>query len=156
MEMVLPVPLRRFRFRTRRSPHDAKAITEKGAIGFLKTLLEMSGSHCEAVRAKAGRFVTGTKSSQDVISTTINDLGFLDSPAMRDPLSGDGYDWQAFKNSVSTLAIIIPASKLQSHSGYTRLLISSALRELQSTGPSECVPPTALMLDETPTLGMLS
>jgi type IV secretion system protein VirD4 len=129
--------------------------TEKGALGFLKTLLEMSGSHCEAVRAKAGRFVTGTKSSQDVISTMINDLGFLDSPAMRDSLSGDGYNWQAFKNSVSTLAIIIPASKLQSHAGYTRLLVSTALRELLSTGPSESVPPTALMLDETPTLGML-
>jgi type IV secretion system protein VirD4 len=107
------------------------------------------------VRAKAGRFVTGTKSSQDVISTTINDLGFLDSPAMRDSLSGDGYDWQAFKNSVSTLAIIIPASKFQSHAGYTRLLVGTALRELLSTGPSESVPPTALMLDETPTLGML-
>jgi len=74
---------------------------------------------------------------------------------MKTSLCGDGFDWQTFKNSVSTVAIIIPASKLQSHSGYTRLLITTALRELLSTGPSEGVPATALMLDETPTLGML-
>ena len=139
----------------RRLMTEPYAGNEKGPIGFLKTLMDMTESHCEAVRAKAGRFVTGTKSSHDVFSTIINDFGFVNSAAMRSSLTGDGFDWQAFKNSVSTLAIIVPASKLQSHSPYTRLTITTGLRELMSTAPSEFVPPTALMLDETPTLGML-
>lgn len=129
--------------------------TPKGPIGLLKTLMEMTESHCEEVRAKAGRFVTGNRSAMDVISTAIGDTGCFDSPPMKQSLSGEGYDWTAFKNSLSTIAIIIPADKLVSHRNYMRLLVVSALRALLRSRPSEKVPPVALMLDEAPQLGML-
>lgn len=61
--------------------------------GLQATIAEMAMSHCEPLRAKAGRFVSGSRSTMDVISTAINETNFLDSPAIQRDLSGPGFDW---------------------------------------------------------------
>ena len=124
-------------------------------IGLLKRFVRLTKSGSSSVRAKAGRFATGTKSSQETIASLTLETGCLDSGPLRRSLHGPGIDWQRFKNSASVVSVIIPADKLNSHKSYSRMLVTTAVRELMRSPPSKEVPGVALMLDEFPQLGFL-
>jgi type IV secretion system protein VirD4 len=121
----------------------------------LKTLLDMCESPCEPIRFKARRFVSGTRSNMDIISTAINDTRFLDSPPIRRSLSGPGFDWNQMKREIVTVYIIIPADRLHSHANYLRLIVTAALQTLLRSPPSETLPPVLFLLDEFAALGYL-
>jgi type IV secretion system protein VirD4 len=127
----------------------------RGAIGLLKTILDMTESRCEPLRAKAGRFVNGTRSNMDIISTAINETRFLDSPPVARDLNGEGFDWDLMKREISTVYLVIPADRLESHANYLRLIVTSALRTLLRSPPSETLPPALFILDEFAQLGYL-
>jgi type IV secretory pathway TraG/TraD family ATPase VirD4 len=122
-------------------------------IGLFKKFRELAASNCPEIRAQAGRFATGTKGASETLFTAATETTSLDSPALKQSLRGPGIDWQKFKNSVSTISIIIPVEKLNSHRGYLRIMVMAVLRELAKTPPSKVVRPVALMLDEAPQLG---
>jgi type IV secretion system protein VirD4 len=127
----------------------------RGPIGLLKTLIAMTESHCEPLRAKAGRFVNGTKSTMDIISTAINETRFLDSPPVARDLSGEAIDWDMMKREIMTVYLILPADRLESHANYLRLVVTSALRSLLRSPPSATLPPVLFVLDEFAQLGYL-
>lgn len=132
------------------------ASTESGgAIGLLKTLLDVSESHCEALRFKAGRFLKGTRSNMDIISTAINETRFLDSPPIRKSLSGPGFDWDRMKEEIVTCYLILPADRLESHANYLRLIVTCALRTLLRSPPGAKLPSILFLLDEFAQLGYL-
>ncbi len=132
-------------------------IDKKGdPIGLFKKFIELTESPSPEVRAKAGRFAAGSKSSMEVIASACNETTFLDSPALKKSLRGPKFDWQNFKNSDSALATVIPVDKLNSHKGYLRLIMATGLRELMRSGPSQRVAGVALMIDEFPQLGFMS
>jgi type IV secretion system protein VirD4 len=124
-------------------------------IGLLKTLLDMLDSPSEPLRFKAGRFIKGTRSNMDIISTAINETRFLDSPQIRKSLNGPGFDWDRMKREIVTAYLIIPADRLESHANYLRLIVTSALRSLLRSPPSAKLPPVLFLLDEFAQLGYL-
>jgi type IV secretion system protein VirD4 len=131
-------------------------IDQKGnPRGLYKKFVELAASNCPEIRAQAGRFASGTKGAADTLFTAAQETGWLDSTSLKESLRGPGIDWLTFKNSISTISIIIPVDKLNSHRGYLRIQITTILRELAKTPPSKLVPPTALMLDEFPQLGYM-
>jgi type IV secretion system protein VirD4 len=59
------------------------------------------------------------------------------------------------KREVTTVYLILPANRLETHSGWLRLMVVSALRALLQTPPSRTLPPVLFMLDEFAQLGYL-
>ena len=127
----------------------------RGAVGLLKTIIEMTESPYESLRSKAGRFMNGTKSNFDIISTTINATRFLDSPPIQRDLRGEAIDWNQMKREITTVYLILPADRLETHANYLRLVVTAALRALLRSPPSEVLPPVLFMLDEFSQLGYL-
>jgi type IV secretion system protein VirD4 len=140
----------------RRMLTEPLARSESGApLGLLKTLIDAAQSYCEPLRFKAGRFINGTRSNLDVVATAINETKFLDSPPIRQSLSGPGFDWDKMKREIVTCFLIIPADRLDTHANYLRLVVTSALRTLLRSPPSDKLPPVCFVLDEFAQLGYL-
>jgi type IV secretion system protein VirD4 len=136
--------------------HVRKTLTQPfTASGLQGTIAEMTESLCEPLRSKAGRFVSGSRSTMDVISTAINETNFLDSPPIRRDLSGPGFDWNVMKREIVTVYLVLPADRLESHANYLRLIVTSALRTLLRSPPGETLPPVLMVLDEFAQLGFL-
>jgi type IV secretion system protein VirD4 len=125
------------------------------ASGLQGTIAEMACSRCEPLRAKAGRFVSGSRSAMDVFSTVINEWNCTDSPPVQRDLSGPGFDWNLMKREIVTCYLVLPADRLESHANYLRLIVTSALRALMRSPPSETLPPVLMILDEFAQLGYL-
>jgi type IV secretion system protein VirD4 len=123
--------------------------------GLQRTIAEMALSPCEPLRSKAGRFVSGSRSTMDVISTAINETNFLDSPPIQRDLRGPGFDWNVMKREIVTVYLVLPADRLESHANYLRLIVTSALRTLLRSPPGETLPPVLFILDEFAQLGYL-
>ena len=126
-----------------------------GPLGLARTIYEMSESPYEPLRAKAGRFMSGSRSSMDIISTAINETRFLDSPPIQRDLSGADIDWNLAKNEIVTVYLILPADRLETHANFLRLVVTSALRSLLRSPPGKKLPPVLFMLDEFAQLGYL-
>ena len=140
----------------RRKLTEPLARSESGAdIGLLRTIREISQSHCEPLRFKASRFLAGTRSNMDIVSTAINETRFLDSPPIRRSLGGPGFDWDRLKREIVTCYLILPADRLESHANYLRLIVTSALRSLLRSPPGDTLPPVLFLLDEFAQLGYL-
>jgi type IV secretion system protein VirD4 len=132
------------------------ATGESGPDGLLKTIIEMTTSKCASLRSKTSRFLRDRNSSRDFISIAINETRFLDSPQIQRDLAGAGVDWDRLKREVTTVYVILPADRLDTHANYLRLVVSSALQTLLRSPPSTMLPPVLFMLDEFAQLGSLS
>jgi len=129
--------------------------SESGPIGLLKTVIKMTTSKYAPLRAKTGRFVRDRNSGKDFLSIAINETRFLDSPQIQRDLQAGKIDWNALKREVTTVYVILPADRLNTHANYLRLVVNSALRALLRPPPSEVLPPVLFMLDEFARLGDL-
>ena len=119
------------------------------ASGLARTIIDMTLSDFEPLRAKATRFKLDVRSNLDVISTSINETKFIDSPPIaRDLASLNGFHFADMKKEIVTVYLVLPATHLESHSNWLRLIIASALRELLATPPSATLPPALFILDE--------
>jgi type IV secretion system protein VirD4 len=130
---------------------------ESGPLGLALTAAQMVRSDFEPLRSKAGRFLGARNSSMDIISTAINETQFLDSPSMVRDLEGTGFDWQSMKAGpgVTTVYLILPADRLETHANYLRLVVSCALRSLLRSPPGPDTLPVLFMLDELAQLGYM-
>ena len=132
--------------------HDASG----NAIGLAKTAFAMANGDYAPLSSKAHRFTIRSNSNLDIISTAINETRLLDSPALRRDLGGEAIDWNLMKREITTVYLIIPADRLETHANYLRLVVTSALRSLLRSQPSRTLPPVLFMLDEFAQLGYLS
>ena len=123
--------------------------------GLLETVFHMLASGYAPLEAKAGRFVQASREMQGIVSSAITQTRFLDSPAITADLAHGGFDFGEMKRSITTVYLILPANYLETHSGWLRLMVVSALRALLQTPPSKTLPPVLFMLDEFAQLGYL-
>jgi type IV secretion system protein VirD4 len=123
--------------------------------GLLETVFHMLASGYAPLEAKAGRFVQASREMQAIVSSAITQTRFLDSPAITADLAQGGLDFGEMKRSITTVYLILPANYLETHSGWLRLMVVSALRALLQTPPSKTLPPVLFMLDEFAQLGYL-
>jgi type IV secretion system protein VirD4 len=124
-------------------------------IGLFKTVVEMLESDYEPIVAKAGRFVRATNEILSVISAAITQKRFLDSPPVQRDLRGPKFDFEDMKREVTTVYLILPADRLETHANFLRLVVTSALRALLRSPPSDTLPPVLFLLDEFAQLGFL-
>jgi type IV secretion system protein VirD4 len=129
--------------------------SESGPIGLLKTVIKMTMSKNASLRSKTGRFLRDRDSGKDFISIAINETRFLDSPQIQRDLRGPSIDWDKLKHEVTTVYLILPADRLDTHASYLRLVVSSALRTLLRSPPGKTLPPVLFMLEEFAQLGYL-
>jgi len=59
------------------------------------------------------------------------------------------------KREIVTCYLILPADRLETHANYLRLIVTSALRTLLRSPPSDTLPPVLSLLDEFAQLGYL-
>jgi type IV secretion system protein VirD4 len=120
-----------------------------GPTGIARTIADMTLNDYEPLRAKAGRFKIASNSNRDIISTAINETAFIDSPPVASDLeSKSDFRFADMKDEIVTVYLILPATHLESHSNWLRLIIASALRELLSAPANSARPPVLFMLDE--------
>jgi type IV secretion system protein VirD4 len=124
-------------------------------IGLFRTVLDMLDSHYPPIEAKAGRFVRATNEVLSVVATAITQTRFLDSPPIQRDLSGAGFDFGDMKHEITTVYLILPADRLETHGNFMRLAVTSALRGLLQSPPSVTLPQVLFMLDEFAQLGYL-
>lgn len=124
-------------------------------VGLLKTIHEMMVSPCRPLRSKSSRFDRESNSTRDIISTAANETRFLDSPPLQRDLEGGAIDWDSMKAEITTVYVILPADRLETHANYLRLVVTSALRTLLRSPPGLALPPVLFMLDEFAQLGYL-
>jgi type IV secretion system protein VirD4 len=135
--------------------HVRKLLTEEYGvkdgfpIGIARTIFDMSESQFEPLKAKATRYKSDSKSNADVIRTALFETAFMDSPQVGADLASETtFRFADMKNEIVTVYLVLPATHLESHSNWLRLMIACALRELLATTPSRTLPPVLFMLDE--------
>ena len=120
--------------------------------GFKRTTMLMAASDDDALAAKASRFTGESREELDsIVSTALTQTRFLDSrPIAVDLTKGNGFRFGDMKRRTVTVYLILPASRLRTHSGWVRLIVQAALNDLYQTMPDRSRPPVLLMLDELP------
>ena len=93
---------------------------------------------------------SGTNTWGSILSTIIQATDFLKSPALQTALQS-GYDPKTLAYVNTTIYIIIPADKIQSHSRWMRLLVTSLMKAVVRN-PNKKV---CFILDEFASLGYL-
>jgi len=124
-------------------------------IGLFKTILDMLESGYPALQSKAGRFTQATREIHAIVSTAITQTRFLDSPPVRRDLAQGTFDFADMKREIVSVFMVLPADRLQTHANLLRLVVTSALRALLQSPPSETLPPVLFLLDEFAQLGYL-
>lgn len=92
----------------------------------------------------------GEETFGSIISSVLQATDFLKSPALQESLRS-GYDPTALSDGDTSLYIIIPADKLQSHARWLRLIVTTTLRAVVRK-PNKKV---CFLLDEFAALGYL-
>ena len=93
---------------------------------------------------------SGENSFGSILATVLQNTDFLKSPALQKALQSD-YVPSALSQGKSTIYVIIPADKLQSHGRWLRLVVTSTMRAVIRK-PAKRV---CFLLDEFAALGYL-
>lgn len=94
------------------------------------------------------------KEAAAILSTAQEQTNFLDSPQLRQTLKSSDVDFGMLKKRVSSVFVVLPQSRLDSHGRWIRLLIARAMQDIEHdrTKPPA---PVLFILDEFPTIGDL-
>lgn len=142
-----------------RKLEDSNTRVPVSGFGFTAALMARSGF--DPLEAKAGRFVNATREIDSIVSTASTQTRFLDSPAIIRDLKGPEasaerpFDFADMKRETVTVYLILPANRLDTHSGWLRLIIVTALRALMRSPANRKRPPVLFILDEFAQLGYL-
>jgi Type IV secretory pathway, VirD4 components len=93
---------------------------------------------------------TGDKTWGNIISTVLQCTDFIKSPALQKSME-TGFDPKTLSDGKTTLYVIIPADKLQSHARWLRLVVTTTMRAVVRK-PNKRV---CFLLDEFAALGYL-
>jgi type IV secretion system protein VirD4 len=126
------------------------------ATGLAGTLADMELSDFPPLKAKIGKFRPPTPEIRNIISAATTQTRFLDSPPIvADLASTNNFSFADMKDEIVTVYLILPATHLETHSNWLRLMIVSALRALLGTPSNSTMPPVLFILDEFAQLGYL-
>lgn len=104
----------------------------------------------QAANETAKLMKAGDKTWGNIISSVLQCTDFLKSPALQKSMES-GFDPKTLSDGKTTLYVIIPADKLQSHARWLRLVVTTTMRAVVRK-PNKRV---AFLLDEFAALGYL-
>ena len=114
----------------------------------------------EAIANKLSKF-SDTKDNKElagIMSTAQTQTRFLDSPNIVKNLAAGAIDFGLLKEQAITIYLVLPPERLVTHAKWLRLVIGSAMTDMQRTKPPPAQskrPDVLFMLDEFPQLGRL-
>lgn len=118
-------------------------------------LTDMAVSDSEIVKATANEYIgilqTATKMFQSIMAVAQEKTDFLKSPALQKSLNQSSFNIGDITNGKTTLYVIIPPDKLDSHYQWLRLVMTTALRSAVRNRNKR----VTFLLDEFAALGYL-
>lgn len=123
--------------------------------GFADLLAEMALSDiCEGVCARAANslLAMSDKERSSVLSTTIVQTDFLDSPAMKSVLAHSDFMLTSLKDNPSTVYLSLPAGRMGTHSRWLRLMIALSIEAMERYRVKPQYP-VLILMDEFHALG---
>lgn len=118
-------------------------------------LSDMAISDSAVVRATANEYIsimhTASKMFQSIMAAAQEKTDFLKSPALQKSLASSSFDIKNITNGKTTLYVIIPPDKLDSHFQWLRLVMTTALRSAVRNRNKKIT----FLLDEFAALGYL-
>lgn len=135
----------------------------KGSLDFLKKEMEENAKECEAqdedlaaaLESSSSDFFDKPENERgSVLSTLRRHTKFLDYKAMREVLSGHGFDLSELKTAPNgtTIYLCLPAGRMSTCNRWFRLFVNLALEALEREESKPDIP-VLLCLDEFPVLG---
>jgi type IV secretion system protein VirD4 len=103
------------------------------------------------VESLISRFLNDTDEMSSIRSTADTQTRWLLSEPIRADMAKPGIDFASLKREPTTVYVILPAERLETHSVWLRVVVSTALRALYRPGGV----PVLLVLDEAAHLGRL-
>lgn len=120
----------------------------------LSSMAQMQEAH-GAIASAANVFLgKNPKEASAILSTAQEQTNFLDSPQLRQSLIRSDMDFGSLKDRVSTVFIVLPQSRLESHGRWIRLLIARAMQDIERNRTKPPAP-VLFILDEFATIGDL-
>ncbi len=122
---------------------------------FEELLADLAVSDSAIVRAAGNEYVsiihTSEKMFQSILAVAQEKTDFLKSPALQKSLASSNFDVKNITNGKTTLYVIIPPDKLDSHYQWLRLVMTTALRSAVRNHDKRIT----FLLDEFAALGYL-
>ncbi len=87
-----------------------------------------------------------------ILSSAVTQTAFLDSPAIQNSFDTSSFDIADFAKGNSTVYLVLPADKLETHNRWLRIMLSSFITALTRRTERQRV---VLMIDEFGTIGYL-
>jgi type IV secretion system protein VirD4 len=123
-----------------------------GEPSLLNTIVIMTQSRYSFIKEMAARFLSDTKSVNEIVQSATNQTKFLSHRAIATCLSGNDFQMIDFKEKKATLYVILPERYLDAYSRFLRLVVVSSLNALRSRPGGV---KTIIMMDEFARLGAL-
>ena len=115
--------------------------------GLYRTIAEMALCSHRGIRNKASPMLQESRSIRDVISEAATQTEFLDDSELADDLTKPSLDFHRLRDQPVTVYVILPATMMERHTKWLRLVLSSALSSLMAPRTKGQLPVTFL-LDE--------
>ena len=117
-------------------------------------LQELRSHKRDAVRRSINSLINKDhREASSVISTAIEQLGFLDSPAMGKVVKNHDFELSALKEEPTTIYLCLPAMRMGTHARWLRIFITLAMTEFERQGDIKPELPVLMVLDEMHALG---
>lgn len=104
---------------------------------------------------KLARFANATATVASIIQTAQTQTDNLDSAAIRKSLSSSSFSFSDLTAQPTTIYLVLPVDKLQTHGRWLRLMISIGIRTI-ARNTKKMPLPVLFILDEFGTIGKLS
>ena len=145
-ELPANAHLLRVRALTLQKPDDRKAMFERmGKINH-----DIVGRMGNAMQGRGDREIGSIMGACDAQTT------FLEGDGMKRVLCGSTFQMEDLKSERITVYLCLPATRLETHGRWLRLVVSMAIEAMEKTGPLERgKPPVLFCLDEFAALGRM-
>lgn len=132
--------------------HLTKSASEVAATAKNAQKLNAESAACR----KLGRFAEESRTNDSIISTALTQTIFLDSKPLGESLSSSDFAFDDLTTGEpTTIYLVLPVDKLQTHGRWLRLMISIAIRTVARNAKPLPLP-VLFLLDEFGTIGRLS
>ena len=127
----------------------------QGYLSLIQTLPDIA----QGAPARASSFLLGMedRTFSNLMATVLEQISFLESPEMRQALSGNGrkFDHLTWKFDKASVYVCLPAMRLHRHSRFFRLLVNALVSGAAATDRKPDIP-ALVILDEMHVLGHMS
>jgi type IV secretion system protein VirD4 len=115
--------------------------------GMIAAATDRKWPQIETKIARFGSITPENRELHGVLAEASVQIGWLDSPSVQDDLRKNPFDFRVIRDRPTTVYLMLPANRLETHSAWMRLMVASIVQKLMKDTRPPTVP-VLLMLDE--------